>query len=47
MILAIANPIGAALSQLIAPAFSTVRESVSKIETSKAELWLILIFYRY
>ncbi|CAE6508631.1 unnamed protein product [Rhizoctonia solani] len=28
MIIAIANPIGAALSQLIAPAFSTVRESV-------------------
>ncbi|KAG8728668.1 hypothetical protein FRC11_010468 [Ceratobasidium sp. 423] len=28
MIVAIANPIGAALSQLIAPAFSTVRESV-------------------
>ncbi|KAG8770879.1 hypothetical protein FRC12_004008 [Ceratobasidium sp. 428] len=28
MIIAIANPIGAALSQLIAPAFSTVRDSV-------------------
>ncbi|ELU42626.1 MFS_1 domain-containing protein [Rhizoctonia solani AG-1 IA] len=45
MIISIANPVGAALSQLIAPAFSTVRESVLilAIITSAAAPTAILI----
>ncbi|CEL60833.1 Major facilitator superfamily domain-containing protein 7 OS=Homo sapiens GN=MFSD7 PE=2 SV=1 [Rhizoctonia solani AG-1 IB] len=45
MVIAIANPIGAALSQLIAPAFSTARESVLilAIITSAAAPTAILI----